>query len=157
MALAKGVNSHAAVQEADDYFADRLDCSEWTDADSTRQAQALVTATSILDAQRWTGIAISVDQTLAFPRSGYYFDPRLGVMVAMNPTPNRIILATFELALHLLKNEGLQDDTGTVKGLGLSSINLNGLVSPSLLPAAVSRLIQPILLNRGSNSWWRAN
>jgi len=157
MALAKGTNSYATVQEADDYFADRLDCSEWNNADETKQAQALVTATSILDAQRWAGIAISVDQTLAFPRSGYYFDPRLGAMSFMDPVPNRVIVATFELALHLLKNEGLQDETGTVKSLGLSSINLSTIMEPSLIPSAVKRLIQPILLNKGANTWWRAN
>jgi hypothetical protein len=117
----------------------------------------LVTATSILDAQRWTGIAISVDQTLAFPRSGYYFDPRLGVMALMNPTPNRIILATFELALHLLKNEGLQDSTGTVNALDIGTISLTGIINPDLLPSVVRRLIQPILFNKGSNTWWRAN
>lgn len=158
MALLKGTNSYATVIEADAYFADRLDVSAWTGADSTAKAQALVTATSILDGLTWTGTAVTESQPLAFPRSGEYFDPRVGAYVFMDGTvPSRIELAVKELAHHLLNNDGLMDDTGSVLNLQVGVINLSNVKSPNLVPGNVRRIIKPLLLNSGSRGWWRAN
>jgi hypothetical protein len=158
MAIAKGTNSYATLEEAIAYFADRLDVAAWTDANATQQAQALVTATSILDDQHWMGTAISEAQPLAFPRCGSYFDPRLGVNITVdNATPDRITRATFELAHHLLGNDGLLDDTGQVLDLQVGSVNLTKIVKPNLIPANVRRLIKPLLTNAGSSAWWRNN
>lgn len=157
MALAKGTNSYATVIEADAYFADRLDVASWTDADATMKAQALVTATAILDDQRWTGTAISEIQPLAFPRSGSYFDPRVGVNVTLDGTPDRIFKATLELAYHLLNNDGLLDDNGSTLSLKVGSVDLSTITRPNLLPDTVRRVIKPLLINAGSQGWWRAN
>jgi hypothetical protein len=157
MALVKGTNSYATVAEANAYFADRLDVDAWG-SDDVRKAQALVTATGILDGQTWTGIAIDEEQPLAFPRSGSYYDPKLGIWVELSSeVPSRIETATIELAYHLLNNNGLLDDTGRVNNIGLSSIRLDNVTSPNLIPSVVKRLIKPLLENQGSNSWWRAN
>ena len=157
MALTKGVNSYVTVAESDAYFKDRLDASGWSSADMTLKASALVTATNILDNLHWTGSAISLTQPLAFPRTGNYFDSRLGSMVTLSNTPIRIEKATFELANHLLTNEGLLDDTGRVLDLNIGPISLTKIQKPNLIPGTVKRLIAPLLINSGLNSWWRAN
>ena len=158
MALVKGTNSYADVTESDLYFEDRLDVDAWTSADNTSKAQALVTATSVLDGLYWAGTAISDSQPLAFPRSAYYFDPRLGTHTALNnEVPKRIISANIELAYHLLNNDGLLDDSGVVKDLEVGPVQLTTILAPSLIPSVVKRLIKPLLVNAGSNSWWRAN
>jgi hypothetical protein len=157
MALSKGINSYVTVAESDAYFKDRLDASGWSSADATMKANSLVTATHILDNFSWSGVATSETQLLAFPRAGSYFDPRLGTSVAMSGIPKRIETATFELANHLLNNEGLLDDTGRVLDLNIGPISLSKIQKPNLLPSLVKRLIAPLLINSGVNSWWRAN
>lgn len=159
MALAKGTNSYATVSEADSYFEDRIDVAAWTSANATQKAQALVTATTLLNDLNWIGIAVSDSQTLAFPRTGVYFDPRLGMDIVLDETevPMRIITATYELAYHLLNNDGLLDDTGTVERISLGSISLDNVVNPNKIPSHVKRIIRPLQENSGSNSWWRAN
>lgn len=159
MALAKGTNSYATVSEADSYFEDRLDVAAWTTAAATQKAQALVTATRLLDNLNWIGIAVSDSQTLAFPRTGIYFDPRLGMDIVLDElyVPNRIITATYELAYHFLNNDGLLDDTGTVENISLGSISLTNVNNANKLPSHVKRMIKPLQENSGSNFWWRAN
>jgi hypothetical protein len=159
MALTKGVNSYATVAEADVYFADRLDVAAWTAADETQKAQALVTATAMLDSKEWTGVAISESQELAFPREGAFFDPRVGYTVGMptNGAPTRVVKATFELAHHLLNNDGLLDDTGQVDSLKIGNIQLENVRNPEKFPSNVRALIQPLLQSKAGLMWWRAN
>ena len=158
MALNKGTNSHATVAEGDAYFADRLDADEWTSATEEMKGQALVTATSIFEYLNWAGVAVSESQDLAFPRVGSYFDPRVGTEVEFgSTTPDRIIRATFELAFHFLSNDGILDDTGRAVDVVVGPIKLNQVFSPNLIPSHVKRLINPMLVNAGSNIWWRAN
>jgi len=159
MALSKGTNSYVTVNEADAYFTDRIDADDWTAASPTKKAQALITATSILDEQPWTGTAIVDTQPLAFPRAGIYFDPRVGTSLILDDSyvPTRVVNATCELAMHLITNSGLQNDTGSVLDLSVGPINLQTISKPNLIPARVKRLINPILENGGSRTWWRAN
>lgn len=157
MALVKGTNSYVTVEEADAYFADRLDVAAWVSAEASTKAQALVTATHMLDDMIWAGYAVSESQPLAFPRVGDYFDTRLGINVQMSPTPNRVEKATSELAYHLLNNDGLLDDTGTVESINIAGISINNIRQASKIPGVVDRLIKPLLQNSGSNMWWRAN
>jgi hypothetical protein len=159
MALVKGTNSYVTVAEAEIYFSDRVDVKAWTNADETVKSQALTTATTILDNLDWAGVVLDSSQTLAFPRSGEYFDTRLGMLVYSTTTvPDRIIKATFEQALHLLNNEGLLDSTGTIANLSISGISLSTIRNPPKVPMTVKRLID-VLLSRSSlsKSWWRAN
>jgi len=156
MALTKGVNSNVTVAEADAYFETRLDAAAWTDEqDPDQKVRALCTATQMLDNLDWAGVAVSVDQSLAFPRNGCYFDPRVGANVPMNPTPKRVEVATFELAYHLLNNDGLLDDTGAVTELSAGPIKLSHIVPASKIPLSVKRQINPLLINGGANTWYR--
>jgi len=158
MALGKGTNSYVTETEASFYFNDRIDVAAWTTADSAQRDQALITATSILDDLSWVGVAMDASQPLAFPRSGSYFDPRVGTYVTLSSAvPDRIIKATCELAYHLLNNDGILDDTGLVNNLSVGSINLTTIRNPNLIPYAVKRVIKPLLANAGAHSWWRAN
>ena len=158
MALQKGVNSYVTVDEADTYFADRLDVAAWTGASVEQKPQALVTATKMLDDLDWTGYVVSESQPLAFPRSGEYFDPRTGTAVSLSSSvPTRVQNATMELAYHLLNNDGLLDDTGTVESISIGGINITNIRQANKLPGVVERLVKPLLVNSGSNMWWRAN
>lgn len=158
MALQKGVNSYATVDEADTYFADRLDVAAWSSASETQKPQALVTATKMLDDLDWTGYVVSESQPLAFPRNGDYFDPRTGTTIVLgNTVPARVVNASMELAYHLLNNDGLLDDTGTVEAINIAGISITNIRQANKLPGVVERLIKPLLTNSGSNMWWRAN
>lgn len=160
MALEKGVNSYVTVAEADIYFADRLDVAAWTEADATQKEQSLITATAVIDDMVFIGVAVSSAQTLAFPRTGEFFDTKLGVSLPLSPAPRRLLVAVMETAYHLLNNDGLLDDNGSVQSLSISSINLTTLKSPSLVPAIAKRSIKPLLDKADASntrSWWRAN
>jgi len=158
MALSKGINSYVTVAEANTYFEDRLDVAAWTAASDPMKSQALITASATLNENKWIGTAISESQKLAFPRAGSYFDPRLGLDVTLtNEVPDRIITATYELAYHLLNNDGILDDTGSVTDLQIGQISLNLINTASTIPSTVTKLIKPLLMNAGMNMWWRAN
>ena len=159
MALTKGTNSYVTLAEAEVYFADRLDVSAWNDASDSVKSQALVTASMMLNDYNWTGTAVSDSQTLAFPREGTYFDPLYGSEQTLSDTevPNRIIQATYELAHHLLNNDGVLDDTGELNSLKVGSITLDFRHSPSTLPLNIKTIFKPLLVNAGAKMWWRAN
>jgi hypothetical protein len=155
--LVKGVNCNVTYEEAVEYFETRLDAAAWDDlTDADTRSKALVTATLTLDQLNWEGCASDDTQKLAFPRIISYFDPRLGRAVSMNGTPDRISMATFELAYHLLNNDGLLDSTGEVNDLQLGNITLKSVSNPSLIPSHVRRIIRPLLINGGSRAVWRA-
>jgi hypothetical protein len=158
MTLAKGTNSYVTLAEADSYFDDRLDVAAWDNATDLQKSQALMTATKVLDSLEWTGVILSEVQPLAFPRTDSYFDPRLGYMTSLSSTvPSQIINATYELAYHLLNNDGILDNTGSVTDLDVGPISLKSVKSPSLVPPFIKRSIKMLLNNQGANTWWRAN
>ena len=159
MAVSKGINSYVTVAEADTYLADRLDVAAWISADVTQKGQALVTATALLDEMSWSGTAISESQSLAFPRVCEYFDPKLGTLIYLDGTtvPNRIISAVIELAYHLLNNDGLLDNTGSIGSITIGPISLSGIKPASQVPRHVERIVKPLQINGGANLWWRAN
>lgn len=159
MALTVGENSFVSVADAEAYFEDRLDVAAWTEGSDSQKAQALVTASSMLNEMRWAGVTVSESQSLAFPRSGTYFDPRIGRAVSLDSdiALKRVNTACFELAYHLLNNDGLVDDTGTVENIQVASISITNIRTASAVPSIAKRIIQPLLNNSGANIWWRAN
>ena len=167
MALTKGTNSYVLLSEADSYFEDRLDASDWQLAQDSLREQALVTATRILDEKRWKGVSVSETQALAFPRSGSYADPSRGVNIAFSndytfastaeteTSLGRDIQllrkACYELAYHLLNNEGLTDSTGTVESIKVGPIELTEIRDSSTTKSIVNQYVSPML--RGSRYW----
>ena len=106
----------------------------------------------------WVGVAISDAQVLAFPRSGSYFDPTFGCEIVFpdDDIPLRMFNAVCELALHLLNNEDILTESGSVHSISLGNISLSTITQTPKVPSSIKQLIKP-LLNRGTNSWWRAN
>jgi len=159
MALSKGVNSYVTRSEADVYFGDRLDVADWTNATTGQKDQALVTATGLLDNLVWEGTISDESQSLAFPRNGDFFDPRLGGWSRLDgvAVPDRVIRATYELAVHLIVNDGILDSTGSAENISVGSIQISTIKNPSVIPSLVRAIIKPLLINGGSRGWWRAN
>lgn len=136
MALSKGVNSWATTAEGDIYFADRLDVGAWTDANDTLKSQAMVTASALIEQMDFQ-------------------DPTTAILMPI--VPPQIVKACFELAYHLLNNDGILDDSGRVVSLNVSSISLQRIIPPSLIPFMVKRILRPLLLNGGARIWFRNN
>jgi hypothetical protein len=158
MALVKGVNSYSDVTEADEHFGDKLDVDAWISAPGLQKEQSLMTATSIFEDLPWIGRIVDVSQHLAFPRVGCYFDPRLGTNVVMDlTTPKRVIVGCFDLAYHLLNNDGLMDDTGSVIDFSIGDVKLAKIQAPNRIPLHVKKHIRCLLVGGGNNNWWRAN
>jgi hypothetical protein len=61
--------------------------------------------------------------------------------------------ATYELAYHLLNNDGLLDSTGEVTDIKVGSISLKEVKNASRVPRIVRKVIEPMLLSSGK-SWW---
>lgn len=159
MALIKGQNAYATVEEAEAFFADKLDVAAWVEASDIQKAQALITATQQLDNLDWIGQVVDPQQSLAFPRIGTYFDRKLGLTQEMNPTPQRVIIACYELAYHLLNNDGLLDSTGSVKSITVGPISIQNIVESSKIPSVARSYIKDLLSTGGAGRgiWWRAN
>lgn len=158
MALVKGTNSYAEVAEANAYFSDRIGSELWSASDDATKAKALITATRLIDEIEWLGTALLENQSLAFPRTGSYFEPRRGAEIELgSSTPDRIVNATFELALHLVSNNDILSSTGGVTDLEVGSVKLTSIMTPSVIPTSVKRIYRPLLQNQSGNTWWRAN
>ena len=159
MTVQLNVNSYVTVASADTFFADRIDVTAWVNADPVVKGQALVTATQMLDDMLWAGTVVDGNQPLAFPRVCEYFDPRLGSLVYLDGStvPDRIVRATLELAYHLLINDGLLDSSASVSDIAIGPIKLGNVRSVSKVPNTVKNIIKPLLVNAGTNAWWRAN
>jgi hypothetical protein len=158
MAITKGVNTYATLAEAYEYLKYRLDTTQWDSADELRRESALVTATDIIDTRRWVGTLVSESQSLAFPRIGEYYDPFSGYIVKLSTTiPTRIFEATCELAYHLLLNEDVSNDVGTVENVQIGSVTLSNVKNADIMPSLVVQKLRPLMANGGAYSWWRAN
>jgi hypothetical protein len=168
MALVLNTNSYVEIADADTYFETRIDSANWFDATDEIKEQALVTATYMVDDNSWIGSAVSSSQALAWPRkNAFYYDNRMGttLTVADSEIPNKVKVAVYEQALHLVNNEDvLMGQSQTFESISIGSISLsdsNGDVTKiPRRPVEVLRSIKPLII-RGSGgmggSWWRAN
>lgn len=95
-------NSYATNSDADDYFADRLHATAWTDASESDQDAALIMATRGIDALCYRGTAGSSTQALQFPRTGLKLPT--GYSTTADAIPRLIKEATYEYALVLLNS-----------------------------------------------------
>ena len=126
-------NSYGTVEQADHYFALRLDAGPWLDLEDItggrtveqQKQAALVTATRLLERVPFPyfGARAAEDQALSFPRSppeagdedfleyddlpdSFKYEELTGDPPRA-AVPNRVIAAQFEQALHLLSQEGI--------------------------------------------------
>jgi len=185
MALVLGQNSYTTVDEADAYFEDRLDVSEWDAASDSLKEKAIVTATRWIDSFAFKGYATSELQALSFPRTGSFEDKERGrdvvfdndyVFTELTTTttesfldelmslPREIQLlkkAAWEQAYHLLNNESTLDTTtSTPTNIQVGNIVLQGLDSKGTpkRSSVGSTFLKPLLANGGSYpTWYRSN
>ena len=160
MALVKGTNSYNHISEADMYFEDRADVDSWRSSSDDEKAEALITATGILENQPWVGLIADSSQDLAWPRIGTYYDPRHGGHVILDSTatevPTRVSNATYELAYNILNNDGILDSSSSAGSISVGSISLGFIQAADLFTYSVRLWLNPLLRNSGT-SWFRAN
>ena len=165
MALEQGINCYVSLDEAETYFETRIDAGAWLNADDEDKESALVTATLILDENQFIGVAVSSDQSLAWPRNeATVLEPRIGTYItyADDEIPDRLKKATYEMAYHLLSNENLLDNKSqnfeeiSIGTISIKDTNQDTSKVP-MTPSLVRKFIRPLLVRNGSTSWWRAN
>jgi hypothetical protein len=158
MPLEVGENSYLSVDGADEILEVRIGASDWAEASPDDKAAALITATRRLEQETYQGAKSDSDQSLLFPRSNLFNSN--GDLYADDAIPSPVQLACAELALQLLRDPSLFDDTGLENfssiSKGDSSLTPRGIVSGKL-PAQVSRFLRGIRIgNDGGGSAIRA-
>ena len=173
--LTLGVNSFATVSEADSYFDAQFNNTDWFN--SAQQSEALVTASGILNRLSWKGTARPTTAfPLAWPRSVTLTLPIRGtettlrddrvqpvaasgstpaVAATMGTIPTFIKEATYELALHIIRNGvtniGNESGSAPVRDLTVGSIRLTFDLSGRTrkeyidVPSIVHSIIAPYL------------
>ena len=155
MALIVGTNSYVSVAEADAYFQDRVHQTAWDNASpQTNQEEALTTATSLLDLEPWAGITAVDGQALAWPRTGVVSGSTSGRNIILGSlgtgAPDAVKIGCYELALHLINNTDLLEDTGETDSLKVGTISLVSIRKASVIPRFVKRFYQHLLVGGGS-------
>jgi hypothetical protein len=151
-ATAKGAdaNSYVTVAEATSYFEGRLDPADtWANAVSgaTTEEVALVMATARLELESFYGIPTTTTQRLKWPRIGTY-DSK-GDYNDSDLVPRCVKEATYELALALLQDETMLDDTTGLQAFsrisaGSLSVDFRSRAADSGLPKIVRQLLAPV-------------
>lgn len=161
---AANANAYGNVDEAYDYLASRVAVPEFEDHDNPEGL--IVMATRIIEwywdgriklkyidkkhyiktTHQWLGSPVSVDQALAFPRTG--LKTRNGADVPSNIIPIQLKHATFELAAQLAKEDRTEDNPAAqlgVKSVKVSSIEVQftEYAEGKPLPDAVLMMIPP--------------
>lgn len=132
---------YCTVEEAEQYFATKLDASYWKTLNDTDKAKVLVEATRKLNTLKYEGFPVSTVQPLAFPR---YFKPNFlskrtytseanaievnGKSLILVEMPAEMICACCEQAIFVAEYAGLSSKSVHIKNqrLGISSINIGG-------------------------------
>ena len=167
MAFTVGTNSYISVADANTYFLSRVGSDNWDSANIDAKEAALVTATAMIDNQAWIGSAVSSSQDLAWPRdNATYNDYRLGhtITIANNVTPQEVLDAVCEQALHLLDNptllKGLSQtfESVSVGPISISDSNNDVYRQPTTSYRATN-LIRNLISTSGKEgmgaTWWR--
>lgn len=117
MALTLTVNENTYISRANAtlYFEGALHGASWVAATDTVKDQALVTATRMLDRQRWQGSKYDSEQALAWPRSGV--TDREGNSIDETAVPQDILDATCELALSLIIDSDVQNSSSSSQNI----------------------------------------
>ena len=136
-----GRNSYVDLDTANEIAAQRLHNVAWVAANDDARARAIITATALLDRLRWQGRPLAPTQSLAWPRVADGCPPGYPLSVE---TPQAIVTATVELAIHLL---GTGEPSGAPvqqRMLGDSLVMYFPTIADEF-PKHVRRLIEPYL------------
>ncbi len=122
-----GIVPYADVTFADAYFAERVDCDEWTDLpDSPTKLKYLKSATKWLDMLVWIGRRTDLYQKQAWPRNGN------------TDIPQEISEACCEIALAVLNGYTLE---AMLEKVGITAESV-GQASTSYESGGASRLLE---------------
>lgn len=142
-------NSYATVADADTYFDERLNSSNWTGAVADDKARALIMATRRIDSEEFYGYKTTDGQALKWPREGAYNDD--DEEYDTDTVPAIVEQATYELAVYLL-NSGTSDpfvDTGLEEykrvKVGQLEVERSGAFRAAKLPENVYNLLRPVI------------
>jgi hypothetical protein len=104
------MDPYIEIDDADDYFAERLYVQDWTSATDANKDIALIEATKLIDRLQFRGSKVDEDQVLEFPR--YTGEEPDGD----ETVPDDIKYACCEIALALLGGYDLEKEA---KNLGV--------------------------------------
>lgn len=100
-------NSYVTEAEADAYFLDRSNASQWST--STEKEALLITASRLLDWNlKFKGSKTSELQSMQFPRTGVELSS--GYAVPVDVIPTEVKFAVFELALSSMTTDRMADN-----------------------------------------------
>lgn len=129
------------VEEANSYFATKLDASKWTALKNEDKAKVLIEATRKLNTLKYGGFKVSNTQPLEFPR---YYKPNFlskrtytseanaisvnGQDLVYIELPEEMVSACCEQAVYIAEYTGLSGQSVHIKNqrLGITSINIGG-------------------------------
>lgn len=143
-----GTTSYVTVEAANALASERLFASAWAAATADTRAQALMTATALLDRMQWQGRPLAPTQPLAWPRvadrcpEGYPLTTDI-------PAP--IVAATVELAIYLLGHGELPGGPAIMQRMLGDSMVMHFAHVADELPKHVRRLIEPFLRSSSAN------
>ncbi|MDQ0250811.1 hypothetical protein J2W22_002875 [Sphingomonas kyeonggiensis] len=143
-----GTNSYVSLDAANALASGRLFTAAWTAATGDTRAQALMTATALLDRMQWQGRRLAPTQPLAWPRVADRC-PEGFPLTADIPTP--IAAATVELAIFLLGNGELPGGPAIMQRMLGDSMVMHFAHVADELPKHVRRLIEPFLRVSSAN------
>lgn len=134
--------SYATTEQAETYSAGAIGADAWrAEMDSNVKNRALVTATRVIDRQRWRGTADTEDH--AFPRDG-------------QPIPQAVVDATIELAFLILSGEDVantssgQTQARRIKAGSVEVENFKSFAAVTRFPKTIMELLAPWLLGSGT-------
>ena len=138
-------NSFGSLAEADAYFEDRPQYSDWEALEEYKEPW-LIAATDRLAQEFYQGRRTDDDQALPFPRVGVVVD---GIPFDSNVIPARIKIAQFKLAFLLSSLSDPLSDTG-LEGFERIKVDVIELVPRATVPAGglpeeIQREIGPFL------------
>lgn len=144
-----GTNSYVSLDAANALAAERLFAGAWTAATPDTRAQALMTATALLDRMQWQGRPLAPTQALAWPRIADRCPPGYPLTVDI-PAP--IAAATVELAIHLLRTGELPGGPAVMQRMLGDSMSMYFAHVADDLPKHVRRLIEPFMRSSSANT-----
>jgi hypothetical protein len=152
---AETANTFGTLEEADAYFASRVDATDWAAAGEEARKAALVSAATRLTECRFAGRRTYEDQALAFPRS--CLNDEDGFAVGVDTIPARVKRGQFEQAFTMLTSPGSLEPTGLEQftSLKAGAIELEMVPrapAPGALSEAARRALEPFLVS-GTPRW----
>jgi hypothetical protein len=150
----QSANSYISVAEADEILSQRVGVGTvWSDLSPEEKQAALITATRRLEQEEYEGSKTTYAQALQFPRYEVY--DRDQIVYASDAIPQPLNLACAELALLLIRDPELLDDTGLEQFNSLTvdklSLSKDDSFHAGQLPANVRRTINHLLCGNGIN------